>query len=119
MQKPMKSCHLIPAWHEWNTNANDIMMMWFTLYVTLVTSHLACTSCTQVHGACALNKYGTYKYPSGLGCTQADLNLAKIPHNSDNKINNKRIHEKRKRVSIVSAFVFVIFGRHSHSSQDT
>ena len=29
----MMSCHLIPTWHEWNVNANDIMMTWYTLYV--------------------------------------------------------------------------------------
>ena len=29
----MTSWHLIPTWHEWNVNANDIMMTWFTLYV--------------------------------------------------------------------------------------
>ena len=29
----MTSCHLIPTWHEWNVNADDVMMMWFALYV--------------------------------------------------------------------------------------
>ena len=31
MQTPMTLCRLISTWHEWN--ANDIMMMWFALYV--------------------------------------------------------------------------------------
>ena len=29
----MMSCHIIPTWHEWNVNADDIMMTWFALYV--------------------------------------------------------------------------------------
>ena len=33
MQTPMMSCHIIPLWHEWNANANDVMMMRFALYV--------------------------------------------------------------------------------------
>ena len=33
MQTPMTSCHLIPTWHEWNANADDVMMTRFTLYV--------------------------------------------------------------------------------------
>ena len=32
MQTPMMSCHIIPMSHEWNANANNIMMTWFTLY---------------------------------------------------------------------------------------
>ena len=28
MQTPMMSCHVIPMWHEWNTNAYDVMMTW-------------------------------------------------------------------------------------------
>ena len=31
-----------------------------------------------MHGTCALYKYGTSKCPSGLACTQPDLNLEKI-----------------------------------------
>ena len=27
------SCHLIPMWHEWNANVNDVMMTWFALDV--------------------------------------------------------------------------------------
>ena len=65
-------------WHEWNRNAHDVMMTSFTLFANLVTSCLPCTSCEQVHGACALYKYGASKYPSGLVCTQADSNLEKI-----------------------------------------
>ena len=30
----MMSCHIIPTWHEWNTNTDDDMTMWFTLYVS-------------------------------------------------------------------------------------
>ena len=65
-------------WHEWNASTNDIMMTWLALFVNLVTSHLACASCVHVHGACALYIYGVPKYPSGLACTQADSNLAKL-----------------------------------------
>ena len=56
-------------------NANDVMMMCHASHVNLVTSHLACASHACMNGACAQNKYGASKYPSGLACTQADLNL--------------------------------------------
>ena len=56
MQTPMMSWHLIPTWHEWNVNANDVMVTWFTLFVNLVISHLACMSHVCVHGACDLIK---------------------------------------------------------------
>ena len=52
MQTPMMSCQFIPTWHEWNVNADDIMMAWFTLYVNPndVTSGMcdmhACAWCT-------------------------------------------------------------------------
>ena len=72
------SCHLIPTWHEWNANADDVMMTWFTLFVNLVISCQACTSCAYVHSACALNKNSVPKYPRGLACTQADSNLRKL-----------------------------------------
>ena len=74
----MTSCHLIPMWHEWNANADDIMMMWFTLYVNLLTSHWACASHMHVHGTCALNKNDTSMYLSHLACMQANSNLEKI-----------------------------------------
>ena len=45
---------------------------------TLVTSHQACATCAHEHGTCALSKTGAPKLSSGLVCTQADLNLAKI-----------------------------------------
>ena len=38
MQTPMASCHLIPTWHEWNANADDVMVTCFTSYVKIVTS---------------------------------------------------------------------------------
>ena len=65
-------------WHEWNMNTDDIMMTWFALFANFVTSHLACAACTYMHGACALYKYGTSKYPSGQACMQADSNLGKF-----------------------------------------
>ena len=77
----MTSCHLIPTWHEWNANADDIMMTWFALFVSLVTSFLACMMCVMwmcVHDACSLNNYGMSKYRSDLACMQADSNLEKI-----------------------------------------
>ena len=43
----MTSCHLIPTWHEWNANADDVMMTWLTLYVNpsdvTLGMHNACT----------------------------------------------------------------------------
>ena len=38
----MTSCHLIPTWHEWNAKADNVMMTWFALYVSLVMSCQAC-----------------------------------------------------------------------------
>ena len=34
MQTPMMSCHIIPMWHKWNVNSDDIMLMWHALYAT-------------------------------------------------------------------------------------
>ena len=55
-------------------------MMWFALYVNLVTSCLACVLHAHVHGAHAPKIYGMSKYPSDLACMQmqTDLNLGKI-----------------------------------------
>ena len=78
MQTPMTSYHLIPMWHEWNMNADDVMVTWFTLFANLEMSCLACTLHTSMHGACALCKNGTSKYLSGLEWMQADSNLEKI-----------------------------------------
>ena len=74
----MTSCHHIPKWHEWNVNANDVMMTWFTFFVNLVKSSLACASHMHIHSAHALIKYGTSKYLSGLVCIQANSNLGKL-----------------------------------------
>ena len=74
----MMSCHLILTWHEWNANANDVIMMWFTLFVNLVMSYLACTSHAHMHGTCAQIKYGIPKYPSDLACMQAKSKLGKL-----------------------------------------
>ena len=65
-------------WHEWNANADDIIVMWFTLFANLAMSCLACMSHMHMHGAHALNKCGASKYPSDLACMQANLNLGKI-----------------------------------------
>ena len=93
MQTPMLSCHLIPMWHKWNGNTNDLMMMWFALFANVVTSHLACTSRTCMHGACALNKCGTSKYPSGLACTQANSNLGKLTTSNFWVLNTQNVNE--------------------------
>ena len=78
MQTPMTSCQIIPMQHKWNTNADDIIMTWFALYVNHVTSHLACASCRHMHGAWALYKYAGSKYLSGLVYMEANLNLGKL-----------------------------------------
>ena len=49
-------------WHEWNTSASDVMMMWFAFYANLVTSHLACTTAHGAHALCKSTFSGT-KYP--------------------------------------------------------
>ena len=71
------SCHLIPTWHEWNANTNDIMMTWFTLYLNPSDLCQACATCACKHGAHALTNMGVSNYSSGLACVQADPNLAK------------------------------------------
>ena len=75
MQTPITSCHLIPTWHEWNANADDVMMMCSHYMQTLVTSDYTCMmhTCTQ-----ALSKTGMSKYLSGLAYMQANPNLVKI-----------------------------------------
>ena len=78
MQTLMTSCHLIPPWHEWNMNAGDIMVTWFTSYVNFVMSCWACASCVHMHGTHVLSNNGAPKYPSSLVGTQADSNLGKI-----------------------------------------
>ena len=80
-------------WYEWNANADDVMMMWFTLFVNLVTSHLACVMCAHMHDTCALNKYGASKYLSGLACMQADSNLEKITTSHFQVLNAQNANE--------------------------
>ena len=72
------TCHLLPTWHEWNTNANDIMMTWFGIYANLVMLCLACKTCAHVNGTCALCRNSMSMYSSSLECMQADPNLVKI-----------------------------------------
>ena len=74
----MTSYHLIPTWHEWNANANDVMIMWFTIYQTLVMSCQACAACADVHGIHEICKTSVSKYLSGQECMPADLNLVKM-----------------------------------------
>ena len=65
-------CHFIPTWHEWNANAGDVMVMWFTSYANLVTSQWVCTSHVCMHGAHAIIKNGAPKDLSGPAGTQVD-----------------------------------------------
>ena len=102
MQAQMMSCHLILTWHKWNANANDIMMTWFALYANLVTSHLACALHAYMHVTCALNKYGVSKYPSGLTCTQANLNLGKITTSHSQVLNTKNTNENMPNMIPIS-----------------
>ena len=74
----MTSCHLIPTWHEWNANAGDVMVTWFTYDANLVTSRWACAPHAREHGARAINKMGASKYSIGLAGTPTDRNLRKI-----------------------------------------
>ena len=99
MQILMTSCHLIPTWHKWNANVNDIMMMWFASFMNLVTSHLGCMTCMHVHDAHALYKYGTSNYPSGLACTQANSNLEKITASCFQVLNAQNTNEHAKHGS--------------------
>ena len=98
MQTPMMSCHLICMWHEFNTNANDVMMTWFTSYANLVMSHLACITCTCVHGAHALCKNSMSKYPSGLACMQANSNLREIATSHFQELNTQNASQNMQNM---------------------
>ena len=74
----MTSCHLIPTRHEWNANAGDIIVTWFTHDANLVMSHWACASRAREHGARAIFKMATSMYPNGLMGMPADRNLGKL-----------------------------------------
>ena len=50
MQTPMTSCHISQTWQELTVNPNDIMLIWFMLYVNLMTSHWVCTTCACADG---------------------------------------------------------------------
>ena len=78
----MTSCHLISIWHEWNANAGDVMVIWFTSYANLVMSQWACTSLAHVHGTHAIIKMGVLKYLNSLTGMPANSNLRKLtaPH---------------------------------------
>ena len=89
----MTSCHLIPTWHEWNASADDIMMTWFTLFVNLVTSCLACVMHACMYGIHALNKHGTSKSLSGLACMQVNSNLEKITASHFQVLNTKNANK--------------------------
>ena len=66
-------------WHEC-ANTDDIIMIWFALYENLVMSHLACATCTHMHGTCALCRNSASKYSSSLGCMQANPKLSEYNH---------------------------------------
>ena len=65
-------------WHEWNMNANDVMMMRLASYVN--PSDVVLSTHDMHAHACAhcLSKIGTSKYSSGLACMQSDPNSAKL-----------------------------------------
>ena len=65
-------------WREWNANTGDIMVMWFTSYVNLVTSRWACALHVCMHGAHAIIKMGMSKYSNGLTGMPANSNLTKL-----------------------------------------
>ena len=42
-------------WHEWNANADDVMMMWFTLYVNPSDVMPGmCDMCADAWGTCSM-----------------------------------------------------------------
>ena len=57
----MMSDHIIPMWHEWNANANDVMMMWLALYVNPSDVTSASMTHAHMHGTHALTKTGASK----------------------------------------------------------
>ena len=61
-------------WHEWNTNARDVLVTWFASYLNLVTPQWACVSGVHMHGTCAIIKIGMLKYLNLTGMP-ADLNI--------------------------------------------
>ena len=63
------------TWHEWNANAGDVMVIWFTSYANLVMSCWACALHVHVR---AIIKMGMSKYSNGLTGMPADSNLGKL-----------------------------------------
>ena len=93
MQKLMMSCHLLSTWHEWNANAGDVMVTWFTSYANLMTSQWACVSHVHMHGAHAISRMGTSKYSIGLMGTPANLNLMKLAASHFNALITQNANE--------------------------
>ena len=85
--------------HEHQSCHDDMV---FALYANLVMLCLACTMCVHVHGACALNKNGVSKYPSGLACTQANSNLAKITTSNFQVLNTQNANEKMPNMIFIA-----------------
>ena len=94
----MMSCHL---WHKWNANDGDVMVMWFTSYVNLVTSQWAYTSHACVPGTCALSKMGTHKYSNGLMGMPADLNLRKLTVSHFNVLITQNANENMPNMFLI------------------
>ena len=85
----MMSFRLIPMWHKWNVNSDDIMMTWFALYANLVMSHLACVTHVLMHGAYVLCKNSASKYSSSLVCMQPNSNFSKITASHSQVLNSQ------------------------------
>ena len=88
-------------WHKWSTNTGDVMVTWFTSYVNLVTSQCACTSCTHVHGTCAIIKMGMLKYLNGLTGMPADSNLRKLTKSYFNILTTQNANENMQNMFLI------------------
>ena len=73
---------MIPTWHEWNANANDIMMMLFCII---------CEPSDVTSGMCI--KCGAFKYLSGLACMKDNSNLEKITTSHFGVLNTQNAYE--------------------------
>ena len=98
MQTPVMSCHLNSTWHEWNANAGDVMVMWFTSYANLVMSQWACMSHSHVHGARALIRMGASKYSIGLMGMPADSILRKLTASHFNVLITQNANENMPKM---------------------
>ena len=75
----MMSCHRSNTWWEWNTNPNDIMMIWFALYATTNDVMLGMCSMLALTWQTSLINSGILKV-TDMACKQAKVLQRNVLH---------------------------------------